>query len=426
MFLIFTKGDCISSSNAISFLREDGQIFKEVNLDIGYLDNNHLMLLERISNKDLKKYLREKSRFFLEKNISLKDLSDEDTKKYFSSNLKEIGSLPIIVQLSYDGNPKNCMIGFSQKILTRWINDENINGAFVNINKIFGSEECCYLDIKDKIIKGFKKTEEENSEKVSLSSLYELKKRNNKNRGIEDPKLDDLQILKDDTYKLQKKYNDAINEINSNKHQSYLIDIDKNENKDSKDNYNIQEDNNFHDQLENSNENIFGDDFKQIDNTKEILNNNIDEDDIKINDIQNNEQKDSLNESTIIIDDNEYIFPVDDIETPLMIEEKEVDYSFDNLNNEHKEEIININNNVIHENATALNNTVETDITQKNIKDDDEFIKVDLEEINNKVNQENNININNSKTSDIDWVEKYVLNDNEIEHQKEVDYVSKK
>lgn len=460
MFLIFTKENCLSSNKAISFLKDDGQIYKEINSNISFIDKNHLNLLEKASENNLRKFIREKSDYIINNQINWKTLTNDESKKILSSNLKEVASFPIIVQLSFDGKAKNCMIGFSEKILSKWIDDENINGMFVDINKMFGSDECCYLDKKDKMISAFKKINSMDDDiRVSLNSLYELKRKNNSNIGVYEKKYDELSLLKDDTEKLHQKYNDAISQINeSHRNPEYVnfqnddistelinrsaddiisddgIDIVIND-VSSKESFNNQIDN-VQLELPNSIEKV-----DENHNNFHEEENNINNDEVELLEIKNDTQEDNL-----IIDDNsEFIKPIE-------TEEKEKDYSFEKSETKY-DEYVSVNENTILENTSVFNensilkknndknNNIEynkinqsNDIKNDNTPDikiieevsnDSEFITINLSDENLNIDSEffkNNKNKNNFEDfSSSDWLQKYELSDQEIDHQKEVD-----
>lgn len=463
MFLIFTKDNCLSSNKAISFLKEDGQIYKEVSSSINFIEKDHLILLEKVSENNLGKFLREKSEYFINNNLSLKNMGNDELRNVINHHFKETASFPIIIQLSYDGRPKNCMIGFSQKILTKWIQDENIKNLFVDINRMFGSEECCYLDKKEKMISTFKKNNASTDDiHLSLNSLYELKRRNNNNMGVNDQEYDELKLLKDDSEKLHKKYEKAIEVINKNQKEPKNLGINNEinnedlidhnlpkENEEKEFNFILNEDDNYKqyddNEINSGNSQLINDFVSDLATDNLILN---DENTLLDNELHTDEVTEVLNDPNVKMDsDDEQIFVIDDTNEFIVPEnnDKEKDYSFDK--NEAKyEEYISVNENSFSDNSTVFkksndeinevkdndfrNNSINSLEEKENIINDnanESFITIDLSNDNNDLinksileNSDQQV-INIEDPSSVNWLEKYELNDQEISHQKEVD-----
>ncbi len=220
MFIVLTNSNCVSCEKIIDFLESEGEMYKEYNVGHTSLSEENLKLLLSTKGRSLLNFVREKATYFTDNNIVPKTLNEEELSRLIKFNLKEVGSFPIILQLNYSGRVKNCMIGFDEDILKKWINHQEIFNCLININKAFGTDECCWLCKKQKVLDKIKSTatpthKKSNNDKI-INNLMNLKKKNDSlvGKDTETKKTEETYIP--DNEWLKDKYSKAREEILDN------------------------------------------------------------------------------------------------------------------------------------------------------------------------------------------------------------------
>ncbi len=219
MFIVLTKSNCVSCQKIISFLESEGEMYKEYNVEHSTLSEENLKLLLSTKGRNLLNFVRDKSKYFTDNNINPKALSEDDLARIVRFNLKDIGSFPIVLQLNYSGRVKNCMVGYDEPTLKKWIEHQEIFNYLININKAFGLDECCWLCKKQKIIDKIKGTENSNNQKPNnnqiIINLMNLKKMNDSLVGKEQEQEPESNYIPDNEW-LKDKYSKAREEILEN------------------------------------------------------------------------------------------------------------------------------------------------------------------------------------------------------------------
>ena len=404
MFLIFTKSNCISSKKIIEYVKDRNQTFKEVNTSLECLTDDHIKLLSSIKGKSFLNFLRPKAKYFNENNLDYNSLSENILMNIMKFNLKDVGSFPIILFLSYSGRVKNCMIGINKEILDSWIENESIKDVFIDCNKPYGTEQCCWLDKKEQILGEIKskysnnKNTKEDLLNIDNSNLFNLRKINDRLVGKEST-IDRFENLKKESENkskdedIFKKYIDARNKIidNDNQHKN-SFDFFEIENKNKSFLEQLEnEKNDFLSKKNNHDPEITFDDFNE-ENNKNVDINVIDTD------------KNNYNE-------NDYLenFDFDD--------NLKSNLDHDTLS----DELDSINENI--ENISEDNHDV-TETPQNNFEDD-EFIEINYDDLEDNINDnntelDNNFIDNDHIENNDDFID--ITQENIENNQREVDY----
>ncbi len=412
MFLIFTKSDCISSKKIIEYVKDRNQTYKEVNTSLECLNDDHIKLLSSIKGKSFLNFLRPKASYFSENSLDYNSLSENVLLNIIKFNLKDTGSFPIILFLSYSGKVKNCMMGLNEEILDSWIENESIENVFIDCNKPYGTEECCWLDKKEKILSEIKskysnnKNTNEDLLSIDNSNLFNLKKINDRLVGKESL-LDQFEELKKDSQNLNKnddvfkKYIDARNKIidNDNQHKNHF-DFFEIENKNKSFLEQLEnEKNDFLSKQNNLDDEISFEDF----NFDEKNNENPNYDNLNL-EIDNDYENDNFENNANINDDNSFDNFKFEEENNSNVNEENLEIENDNL--EHVVEDLEGNNNV-----------------QQESYEEDEFIEINYNEHENNV-EVNNTLIENESNESIDSNDDFIstTQDEVLDDNKEIDY----
>ncbi len=219
MFIVLTKSNCVSCQKTITFLESEGEMYKEYNLEHSSLSEENLKLLLSTKGRSLLNFIRDKAKYFTDNNINPKTLSEDELARIVRIHLKDIGSFPIILQLNYSGRVKNCMVGFDELTLKKWIEHQELFNYLINVNKAFGLDECCWLCKKQKIIEKIKGSEGHNAQKTNnnqiINNLMNLKKMNDSLVGKEQEVESQSNYIPDNEW-LKDKYSKAREEILEN------------------------------------------------------------------------------------------------------------------------------------------------------------------------------------------------------------------
>ncbi|MGL5591486.1 MAG: hypothetical protein ACRDCF_01995 [Mycoplasmoidaceae bacterium] len=180
MYLIITKSNCLSCEKVREFFEKSNVKFREVNCSNEDLSIEDIEIMKTSPNNSLAIYLKRDYTRNREK------ISREELKDIFANFLK-YGSFPIIIKYNFLNQLENYSIGFSEKIIQKWFDNESIIGQYLDINYAFKSKNCCYM-----------------CDRKSLIEKIESKEHLNVNQSI-----DRLNIIKQEGRNFVKKYTEA-------------------------------------------------------------------------------------------------------------------------------------------------------------------------------------------------------------------------
>ena len=138
MYLIITKSGCLSCEEVREFFEKNRVKFREVNCSNDELSVEDIEIMKSSPNNSLAIYLKRDYVRNREK------ISREELKDIFS-NFVKYGSFPIIIKYNFLNQLENYSIGFSKKIIQKWIDNESVVGQYIDINYAFKSRNCCYM-----------------------------------------------------------------------------------------------------------------------------------------------------------------------------------------------------------------------------------------------------------------------------------------
>ena len=138
MYLIITKTGCLSCEEGRVFLVKSKVKFREVNCSNDELSVEDVEIMKSSPNNSLAIYLK---RDYIR---NREKISREELKDIFS-NFVKYGSFPIIIKYNFLNQLENYSIGFSKKIIQKWIDNDSIVGQYIDINYAFKSINCCYM-----------------------------------------------------------------------------------------------------------------------------------------------------------------------------------------------------------------------------------------------------------------------------------------
>ncbi|MGL4616745.1 MAG: glutaredoxin domain-containing protein [Mycoplasmoidaceae bacterium] len=180
MYLIITKSNCLSCEKVREFFEKSGVKFREVNCSNDDLSIEDIEIMKTSPNNSLSIYLKRDYTRNREK------ISREELKDMFADFLK-YGSFPIIVKYNFLNQLENYSIGFSEKIIQKWFDNESIIGQYVDINYAFKSRNCCYMCDRKTLIEKI-----ESKEKLHINDS-----------------IDRLNIIKQESRNFVKKYTEV-------------------------------------------------------------------------------------------------------------------------------------------------------------------------------------------------------------------------
>lgn len=138
MYLIITKSGCLSCEEVREFFEKSKVKFREVNCSNDELSVEDVEIMKSSPNNSLAIYLK---RDYIR---NREKISREELKDIFS-NFVKYGSFPIIIKYNFLNQLENYSIGFSKKIIQKWIDNDSIVGQYIDINYAFKSINCCYM-----------------------------------------------------------------------------------------------------------------------------------------------------------------------------------------------------------------------------------------------------------------------------------------
>ena len=138
MYLIITKSGCLSCEEVREFFEKSKVKFREVNCSNDELSVEDIEIMKSSPNNSLAIYLK---RDYIR---NREKISREELKDIFS-NFVKYGSFPIIIKYNFLNQLENYSIGFSKKIIQKWIDNDSIVGQYIDINYAFKSINCCYM-----------------------------------------------------------------------------------------------------------------------------------------------------------------------------------------------------------------------------------------------------------------------------------------
>lgn len=138
MYLIITKPGCLSCEEVREFFEKSKVKFREVNCSNDELSVEDIEIMKSSPNNSLAIYLK---RDYIR---NREKISREELKDIFS-NFVKYGSFPIIIKYNFLNQLENYSIGFSKKIIQKWIDNDSIVGQYIDINYAFKSINCCYM-----------------------------------------------------------------------------------------------------------------------------------------------------------------------------------------------------------------------------------------------------------------------------------------
>lgn len=138
MYLIITKSGCLSCEEVREFFEKSKVKFREVNCSNDELSAEDIEIMKSSPNNSLAIYLK---RDYIR---NREKISREELKDIFS-NFVKYGSFPIIIKYNFLNQLENYSIGFSKKIIQKWIDNDSIVGQYIDINYAFKSINCCYM-----------------------------------------------------------------------------------------------------------------------------------------------------------------------------------------------------------------------------------------------------------------------------------------
>lgn len=138
MYLIITKSGCLSCEEVREFFEKSKVKFREVNCSNDELSVEDVEIMKSSPNNSLAIYLK---RDYIR---NREKISREELKDIFS-NFVKYGSFPIIIKYNFLNQLENYSIGFSKKIIQKWIDNGSIVGQYIDINYAFKSINCCYM-----------------------------------------------------------------------------------------------------------------------------------------------------------------------------------------------------------------------------------------------------------------------------------------
>lgn len=138
MYLILTRSNCISCEKVREFFKKNNVKFREVNCSNENPSLEDIEIMKTSPNNSLAIYLKRDYTRNREK------ISREELKDIFSNFIK-YGSFPIIIKYNFLNQLENYSIGFSEKIIQRWFDNDSIIGQYIDINYAFKSRNCCYM-----------------------------------------------------------------------------------------------------------------------------------------------------------------------------------------------------------------------------------------------------------------------------------------
>ena len=138
MYLIITKSGCLSCEEVREFFEKSKVKFREVNCSNDELSVEDIEIMKSSPNNSLAIYLK---RDYIR---NREKISREELKDIFS-NFVKYGSFPIIIKYNFLNQLENYSIGFSKKIIQKWIDNGSIVGQYIDINYAFKSINCCYM-----------------------------------------------------------------------------------------------------------------------------------------------------------------------------------------------------------------------------------------------------------------------------------------
>ena len=138
MYLIITKSGCLSCEEVREFFEKSKVKFREINCSNDELSVEDIEIMKSSPNNSLAIYLK---RDYIR---NREKISREELKDIFS-NFVKYGSFPIIIKYNFLNQLENYSIGFSKKIIQKWIDNDSIVGQYIDINYAFKSINCCYM-----------------------------------------------------------------------------------------------------------------------------------------------------------------------------------------------------------------------------------------------------------------------------------------
>ena len=138
MYLIITKSGCLSCEEVREFFEKSKVKFREVNCSNDELSVEDVEIMKSSPNNSLAIYLK---RDYIR---NREKISREELKDIFS-NFVKYGSFPIIIKYNFLNQLEYYSIGFSKKIIQKWIDNDSIVGQYIDINYAFKSINCCYM-----------------------------------------------------------------------------------------------------------------------------------------------------------------------------------------------------------------------------------------------------------------------------------------
>ncbi|MGL5246232.1 MAG: hypothetical protein ACRC8C_01540 [Mycoplasmoidaceae bacterium] len=194
MYLIITKSNCISCEKVREFFEKSNVKFREVNCSNDDLSVEDIEIMRTSPNNSLAIYLKRDYTRNREK------ISREELKDIFANFLK-YGSFPIIIKYNFLNQLENYSIGFSEKVIQKWFDNDSIIGQYLDINYAFKSRNCCYM-----------------CDRKTLIAKIESKEKLYVNDSI-----DRLNIIKQESKNFVKKYTETKKEKNDTENSEDLI-----------------------------------------------------------------------------------------------------------------------------------------------------------------------------------------------------------